>query len=131
MEIKFQNGTHLKKGLFLTYFSHILVTREKTQKFIQHISHVHLAKLIPRRFKKPAVCKYPITVIESERDILLPKPYSLMWYFVCGNRVRNCRDRRPQTRRMRSPKVALLTFSMDSVQYNAEHCRINVDTDGW
>ena len=39
--IKFQNGAHLKKGLFLTYFSHFLVTREKLQKFLQHISHSH------------------------------------------------------------------------------------------
>ena len=31
-----------KKGLFLTYFSHFLVTREKTQNsFLQHISHLH------------------------------------------------------------------------------------------
>ena len=29
----------MKKGLFLTYFSHFLVTREKLQKFFQHISH--------------------------------------------------------------------------------------------
>ena len=28
-----------EKGLFLTYFSHFLVTREKLQKFLQHISH--------------------------------------------------------------------------------------------
>ena len=28
-----------KKGLFLTYFSHFLVTRKKLQKFLQHISH--------------------------------------------------------------------------------------------
>ena len=27
--IIFQKGAHLKKGLFLTYFSHFLVTREK------------------------------------------------------------------------------------------------------
>ena len=40
MEIKFQNGAHLKKGLFLTYFSHFLVTREKLQKFL-HISYSH------------------------------------------------------------------------------------------
>ena len=39
--IKFQNGAHLKKRLFLTYFSHFLVTREKLQKFLQHISHSH------------------------------------------------------------------------------------------
>ena len=31
---KFQNGALLKKELFLTYFSHFLVTREKTQKFL-------------------------------------------------------------------------------------------------
>ena len=30
-----------KKGLLLTYFSHFLVTREKLQKFLQHISHSH------------------------------------------------------------------------------------------
>ena len=41
LEIKFQNGTLLKQGLFLTYFSHFLVTREKLQKFIQHISLSH------------------------------------------------------------------------------------------
>ena len=41
LEIKFQNGAHLKKGLFLTYFSHFLVTREMLQKFLQHISHSH------------------------------------------------------------------------------------------
>ena len=41
LEIKFQNGAHLKKGLFLTYFSHFLVTREKLQKFLQHISETH------------------------------------------------------------------------------------------
>ena len=41
LEIKFQNCAHLKKGLFLTYFSHILVTRKKLQIFLQHISHSH------------------------------------------------------------------------------------------
>ena len=41
LEIKFQNGAHLKKGLFLSYFSHFLVTREELQKFLQHISHSH------------------------------------------------------------------------------------------
>ena len=30
-----------KRGPFLTYFSHFLVTREKLQKFLQHISHSH------------------------------------------------------------------------------------------
>ena len=43
LEIKFQNSAHffLKKKLFFTYFSHFLVTREKTQNFFQHIAHFH------------------------------------------------------------------------------------------
>ena len=41
VENKFRNGAYLEKGLFLTYFSHFLVTRDKTQKFLQHISHLH------------------------------------------------------------------------------------------
>ena len=42
MKINFQNGAHLKKVLFLTYFSHFLVTREKLKKiFRQHISQTH------------------------------------------------------------------------------------------
>ena len=41
LEVKFQNGAHLKKGLFLTYFLHFIVTRGKVQKFLQHISHSH------------------------------------------------------------------------------------------
>ena len=31
----------MKKGLFLTYFSHFGFTREKLQKFLQHISQIH------------------------------------------------------------------------------------------
>ena len=52
-----------------------------------------------------------------------------MWHIVRWNRVRNDCDRRPETRRMRSPKVALLKIPMDSVQYNTEHHEINDDTD--
>ena len=70
-------------------------------------AYVHLAQKVPPRFLKPAVCKYPTTVNKSEICILLLKPYSLMWHLVCGNRVRNGRDRRPETRRMSSPTVAL------------------------
>ena len=68
---------------------------------------IHLAQLIPWLFLKPGVCKYQIIVIKSEIYILLSKPYYLMCHLVCGNRVRNGRERRPQTHRMRSPKVAL------------------------
>ena len=43
LEIKFQNGAHLKKGLFLTYFSHFLVTREKITKIPSaHISFTYI-----------------------------------------------------------------------------------------
>ena len=55
-----------------------------------------------------------------------------MWHLVRRNRVRNGRDRIPETRRMRSPKVALLKipiYNEYSVQYNTEHCGINDDTD--
>ena len=42
LEIKFQNGVHLKKGLFLTYFSHFLVNREKTQNsFSTYLTYIH------------------------------------------------------------------------------------------
>ena len=34
LKIKIQDGAHLKKGLFLTYFSHFLFTREKLHKFL-------------------------------------------------------------------------------------------------
>ena len=35
-----------EKRLFLTYFSHFLVTREKLQKFLQHISSVECNKVV-------------------------------------------------------------------------------------
>ena len=41
LKIKFQNGAHLKNGLFLTYFSNFLVTREMLQNYLQHTSHSH------------------------------------------------------------------------------------------
>ena len=43
LEIKFQNGAHLKKGLFLTYFSHFLVTRESYKNsFSTYLTHIHV-----------------------------------------------------------------------------------------
>ena len=42
LEIKFQNGPHLKKEPFLTYFSHFLVTRESYKNFSStHLIHLH------------------------------------------------------------------------------------------
>ena len=46
-----------------------------------------------------------------------------------GNCVRNGGDRKPETRQMCSPKVALFETPMDSVQYNSEQCEIHDDTD--
>ena len=44
---QFQNGAHLKKGLFLTYFSHFLVTREKLQNsFSTYLTHIHTCILL-------------------------------------------------------------------------------------
>ena len=36
-----QNGAHLKKRAIFDLLSHFLVTREKLQKFLQHITHSH------------------------------------------------------------------------------------------
>ena len=41
LEIKFQNGAHLKKRAIFDLLSHFLVTREKLQKILRHISHSH------------------------------------------------------------------------------------------
>ena len=40
--IKFQNGAHLKKGLFLTYFSHFVVTKKSYKNsFRTYLTHIH------------------------------------------------------------------------------------------
>ena len=41
LKIKFQNGAHLKKRAIFDLLFTFLVTREKLQKFLQHISHSH------------------------------------------------------------------------------------------
>ena len=47
LEIKFQNGAHLKKGLFLTYFSHFLVTRESYKNsFSTYLKHINTRILL-------------------------------------------------------------------------------------
>ena len=70
--------------------------------------YAHLAQKVPWRFLKPAVCKYPTTVINSEIYILLPKPCPWMWHLVYGDHVRNGGDRKPETGKICSPKLALL-----------------------
>ena len=67
--IKFQNGAHLKKGIFLTYFSHFLVTREKTQKFLQHISH--LLTYTHRYFAHPIDFICPPKFVKNVRLLIL------------------------------------------------------------
>ena len=78
---------------------------------------LHLANLIPRRFLKPAVCKYPTTVNSSEIYILLPKPCPWMWHLICGNCVRNGSDRKPKTGKTHSLKLALLKIPIGAVLY--------------
>ena len=47
LKIKFQNGARLKKGLFLTYFSHFLVTRESYKNsFSTYLTHIHTRILL-------------------------------------------------------------------------------------
>ena len=41
LENQISKWRSFEKGLFLTYFSHFLVTREKLQKFLWHVSHSH------------------------------------------------------------------------------------------
>ena len=47
LEIKFQNGAHLKKGLFLTYFSHFLVPKESYKNsFSTYLALIHTCILL-------------------------------------------------------------------------------------
>ena len=48
LEIKFQNGAHLKKGLFLTYFSHFLSPGKVPKIPSAHISltYIHICILL-------------------------------------------------------------------------------------
>ena len=66
-----------EKGLFLTYFSYFIVTREKLQKFLQHISHSHtymyFAHPIDFFFASPILKKYE----------LIRYGFSLVCFLVC------------------------------------------------
>ena len=57
--IKFLNGAHLNKGLFLTYFSYFLVTRKSYKNsFSTYLTHIHtcilltLLTFLPYQFRK-------------------------------------------------------------------------------
>ena len=65
-----------KKGIFLTYFSHFLVTREKLQKFIQHISQTHTYTC----FAHP-IDIFCLTNLEKNTN-LSSTVFSLLWVLV-------------------------------------------------
>ena len=79
--------------------------------------NIHFAQKIPRRFLKPAMCKYPTTVNNSEIYILLPKPCPWMWYLMCGNRVRFGSNGKPEIGKTRSLKLALLKIAIGAALY--------------
>ena len=61
LESKFQNGAHLKKGLFLTYFSPFLVTRESLKNSLStYLKHIHTRILLTLLtfFALPILKKY-------------------------------------------------------------------------
>ena len=91
------------------------------------IVHIHLAQKVHWQFVKPALCKYPTTVNNSEIYILLPKPCPRMWHLMCGNHVRNGSDRRPETGKICSPKLALLKIPIGAAlwYYHADNARIH------
>ena len=94
------------------------------------ILYIHLAQLIPQRFLKPAVCKYPTTVNSSEINILLHKHCPWMWHFKWGNRVRNGSDRKPETGKTCTLKLALFkkSYTHCAVILQCGHARIQVES---
>ena len=66
-----------KKGLFLTYFSHFLITREKLQKFLQHISHSHTYMY----FAHP-IDIFCLTNFEKKKYEFIRYGFSLVWVLV-------------------------------------------------
>ena len=74
LEIKFQNGAHLKKGLFLTYFLHFFFFghQRKLQKLVQHISHSHTNMY----FAHP-IDFFCLTNFEKKNEFIR---YGIFWY---------------------------------------------------
>ena len=64
-----------KKGLFLTYFSHCLVTREKLQKFLQHISHSYTCILLT------LLTIFASPILKKKNEIIR-YGFSLVWFLV-------------------------------------------------
>ena len=115
----------LPKNVFNSISPNMDLQTSCTQVF--NCTMYHLAQLIPRRFLKPAVCKYQTIVNNSEIYILLPKPCPWMWHLMCGNRVRNGSDRKSETGKTRSLKLALLkkSYRRCAVILPCGHARIH------
>ena len=76
---KFSNGTRLKKGLFLTSFSHFfLITREKTQ---NSVSRSPFWLFLPYQFcnKKYAFIIYGFSLVRHQVLILIHANWSNLW----------------------------------------------------
>ena len=66
-----------KKGLFLTYFLHFFVTREKLQKFLQHIFHSHTYTY----FAHP-IDFFALPIFENKKYEFIRYGFSLVWVLV-------------------------------------------------
>ena len=74
LEIKFQNGAHLRKGLFLTYFSHSLVTGQGK---VTKIPSAHISLTYIHIFCSPYWLNFYLTNFEKNTN--LSGTFSL-WY---------------------------------------------------
>ena len=75
LEIKFQNGAHLKKGLFLTYFSQFLVTGESYKNsYSTYILHTYMY------FAHP-IDLFCLTNFEKKYEFIR-YGFSLVWVLV-------------------------------------------------
>ena len=60
-----------------TYFSHFLVTREKLQKFLQHISHSHKYTY----FAHP-IDFFALPILEEKKYKFIRYGFSLVWFLM-------------------------------------------------
>ena len=75
-EIKFQNGAHLKKGLFVIYFSHFLVTRESYKNsFSTYLTHIYTHILL-------AILTFFALPILKKKNEFIRYGFSLVWVLV-------------------------------------------------
>ena len=72
---------HIWKTAIFDLFSQILVTREKTQKFLQHISHLHIYTYLahPNDFLFFA---FPILQKKKKKCEYILYGFSLVWLMV-------------------------------------------------